>query len=80
MEQNKLECPHCGETTTKNGQPYKNISALNTHIRMHCKKNAPIEGAAHTHKYSLLKPTRPDYARAMNAGFTKICHGCGDLA
>jgi hypothetical protein len=77
MESTILKCPHCEATTTKNGQPFKNKSALNTHINVHCSKK-PV-GASHVHKFILLNPDRGDHGRAMNAGYLKICTGCGDL-
>jgi hypothetical protein len=86
-----LKCPHCEATTLKNGQPFTKLSSLNAHINIHCDKNPNsklIKGsgsgapapAGHSHKFSLLKPISLPYANAMNAGYTKICHDCGELA
>jgi hypothetical protein len=77
----ELKCPYCGATTTKNGQAFKNKSSLNTHINIHCEKKPQAESkpTGHSHKWKLLQPTRADYARAMNAGYNKICD-CGELA
>lgn len=84
METTILKCPHCGSAATKNGLPYKNISALNTHVRMHCDKNPNSSvlrsAAAHSHKFTLLKPISDAHINAMNQGYTKICNECGELA
>jgi hypothetical protein len=73
-----LKCPHCGATTTKNGQPYKNRSALNTHINMHCEKKPLAAETEHKHKWALLNPDKQDHGRAIQAGYTKHC-ACGEL-
>lgn len=77
----QLKCDQCGVTTTKNGQPFKNISALNTHRNVHCpnKESATSGGSEdHTHKWQLLKPISAAHTKAMAAGYTKICE-CGEI-
>lgn len=88
MSNEELKCPHCGATKLKNGEPFKNRSALNTHINVHCPKK-PLKPAGgckngEEHKYKLINPqmmknNRFDFARALNDGYTKICEKCGDL-
>jgi hypothetical protein len=76
----ELKCPHCGSTSTKKG-PYKNMSALNTHINVHCPKNPKLQAPSesnHTHKFALLKPITVAHARAIEDGYTKICD-CGEI-
>lgn len=85
---NELKCPNCGQATTKNGQPFKNRSALNTHINVHCAARDSYRGGGgsdrgggggHECKFSLLNPANATAARAIQAGYTKYCKECGEL-
>lgn len=86
-----LKCEFCGQETTKNGQPFKNHSALNTHINMHCSKKPTKEKSMEhpmvtatkfcVHAYKLLNSnsTNETMQRIIAAGHTKGCSKCGDL-
>lgn len=75
-----LKCPHCEAETTKNGQAFKNMSALNTHINMHCpKKPQKAAPTACVHKIALLNSNHAVMLAAINAGHTTYCTKCGDL-
>jgi hypothetical protein len=81
-----LKCQFCGQETTKNGQPFKNHSALNTHINMHCsnkpaKVSNPNVTTICNHTYQLLNSNsvNPVVKAIIAAGHTKACKKCGDL-
>jgi hypothetical protein len=79
MTATALKCPHCEATTGKTGQPFKNLSGLNTHINLHCeKKPAKVFSCTHT-RYKLLNGNDSRMAQAIAAGHTKYCEKCGDL-
>lgn len=74
-----LKCSQCGTEKTKSGQAFKNASALNTHMNMHCeKKPLKVAEGKHVHKWNLLNGNLVDHARAINAGHTKLC-SCGEV-
>lgn len=80
MTTTALKCPNCGATTGKTGQPFKNLSGLNTHINLHCeKKPAKASASACAHSYKLLNSNDDRMSQAIEAGHTKYCSKCGDL-
>jgi hypothetical protein len=81
-----LKCPNCGATTTKNGQPFKNGSALHTHMHVHCPKKSA--GAAGTDKkceckdggkWRLLNNRHKYEAMAIEQGASEVCTVCLEL-
>lgn len=87
-----LKCRFCGLETTKNGQPFKNHSALNTHINMHCPKktetNIELASKDCVHVYQLLNSNsvllnsnsiNEIVQQIIAKGYTKCCKKCGDL-